>query len=133
MDQQTIATLMPLLILGLVIGILAALFLRSRARDDAERSAELIHTQTCGGRFGIFNYSFPLVRFAVYDQFIVIGYLKLLLIFPEDLVSFEPAGIIFKSGLRLNHNRPDLPQKIIIWPLNRKAAEEALEQFIGRH
>jgi hypothetical protein len=130
MDTDIIAQLIPMTVIGLVIGILATIFLRSRSKDDIERSAELIHTQTCGGRFGFFNYSFPLVRLAVYDRFIVISYLQLLILFPEDLVSVEPAGMLFKTGLRINHNRPDLPQKIIIWPANRQAARTALEQLI---
>ena len=65
----------PLAFVGLFI-ILAVWAVRSpKSRTDKEVGLTPQFEEICGGRIGMMNYTWPLVRHSIYDDFIVIKYL----------------------------------------------------------
>jgi hypothetical protein len=57
---------------GIVIpGILIYYLVESTCLADKEHGLKPIYREQCGGRFDLFNATIPLVRFAIYEEFLV--------------------------------------------------------------
>ncbi|MBC3917610.1 hypothetical protein H8L32_09015 [Undibacterium sp. CY18W] len=72
---------------------------------------------TGGARIGWINASWPFAKLNVSREKIVLTTLGKYEFSPDQVVSFEPHGLIpvIASGIRINHNRPDYPGTIIFW------------------
>jgi hypothetical protein len=115
--EQTILmkTLVPAL--GLTMGITFPLraWFGSVRRADVEQNAECLLEARCGGRFDGWNYSFPFVRLAAYDKFLVIASFREYVLDYREIEKVEIISGIFSKGLRLHHKRDDLPARVTLW------------------
>ncbi|MFZ6770384.1 hypothetical protein ACO0LM_25290 [Undibacterium sp. Di26W] len=77
---------------------------------------------TGGASVGWINASWPFAKLNISRQKIVLTTFGKYEFSPDQVVSFEPYGMIpvFMSGIRINHNRLDYPGAIIFWYLGRR-------------
>lgn len=92
-----------------------------------EVGAVSIYTEQAGGQFGTVNWTIPFVRVSCYSRFIAIRcstsqfVLKI-----GDVQKIKKEGLV-SDGIRIVHDRYDLPEKILIWPRNISRLMEAVE------
>ncbi|MFZ6718574.1 hypothetical protein [Undibacterium sp. Ji49W] len=77
---------------------------------------------TGGSRIGWVNASWPFAKLNISRQKVVLTTFGKYEFSSDQVVSFEPYGVIpvIASGIRINHNRPDYPDTIIFWCLGRR-------------
>ena len=96
-----------------------------------EVGAVSIYTEQAGGQFGNVNWTIPFVRVSCYSRFMAVRcsnsqfVLKL-----GDVRRIRKEGLV-SDGIRIVHNRYDLPDKILIWPRNISKLMEAIEASLG--
>jgi len=95
-------------------------------RDAQELGREPVHQEVCGGAFGKTQRSSPFVRVALYDEFLVIGYSRRLVLRYEEIEHVHLDGTRWPRAVRLQHHRQDLPAEIAIWSTDCRALEEAI-------
>jgi len=95
-------------------------------RDALEDGRQPLHQEVCGGAFGKTRRSSPFVRVALYDEFLVIGYSRRLVLRYEEIEHVHLDGTRWPRAVRLQHRRQDLPAEIAIWSTDCRALEEAI-------
>lgn len=75
-----------------------------------------------GSRIGWVNASWPLAKLSLSADRLVISGLGKVEFTPSQVVSFERYGSIplLASGIRVNHNRSDCPEKVIFWCMGNR-------------
>lgn len=114
------------------------LFLRGRAVDERdtrleeERSAKLVHAENCGARFDGENWTIPLVRFAIYQRFLVLSCRRKLLLKIDEIERVSVDRYLFFRGLRIYHHKIGIPQQIVIWSRDCEKAKRTIEDLLQR-
>ena len=100
---------------------------KSKLLLPEELGAVSIYTEQAGGRLGNFNWTIPFVRVSCYRSFIAIHCWNCKFVLKiGDVQSIKKESYV-SDGIRLVHNRYDLPEKLIIWPRNISKLIEAIE------
>ncbi|MFA5339937.1 MAG: hypothetical protein WC317_07325 [Candidatus Omnitrophota bacterium] len=107
----------PMAIPGVALIVFAYFYVGSKIKAPIEKNQKPLFQEQCGARFNyIVNLTFPFVRHALYDRFIVISYgLSKLVINYYDLESATLKRYWFSKGIIYSHRRRDLPGSISIW------------------
>ena len=83
--------------------ILAVLAVRSpKARTDKEVGLTPKFEEVCGGRIGMMNYTWPLVRHSIYDDFIVIKCLGGCHTIPRNSLKVEKGDGVYPMACFIN-------------------------------
>ncbi len=114
---------MEFLLIALVVtSIFLVMFILSqRELADEEGKVPLFET-ICSGSYDSIHFTFPFVRFCLYEDFIVFAYGSKN--FTLKLNEIECIGVqnsIFQKGLVFFHNKSSLPKRTII--ISRKKKE----------
>lgn len=107
----------------------AFLFFRIRQRgvqDALEDGRKPLYQEVCGGAFGRVHRSSPFVRIALYDEFLVIGYSRRLVLRYDEIESLSVDGARSPRAVRLHHHRHDLPAEVVIWSPDCYALHERI-------
>lgn len=115
----------------LIISGLGYIFLRSRKLTQQEKVENLIYRETCGAKVNNLNLTWPFVRLAIYNDFIMISYFKKILLNINDIIEIKKVRNIISEGLQLIHNSKDLPKSITIWSLNPNEVYKVLNKRIN--
>jgi hypothetical protein len=92
-----------------------------------EVGAVYIYTEQAGGQFGTANWTIPFVRVSCYSRFIAVRCSNSQFVLKiGDVQKIRKEGLV-SDGIRIFHNRYDLPEKILIWPRNISKLMEAVE------
>lgn len=122
-------------IFGLItlIGVASTLFFfRSggKSKHPMENGKTPIFQEQCGCRFDGLNLTFPLVRHALYGDFIVLAYGdKQFILLYTNLTSATLRRYVFSRGITYSHNRTDLPASIIVWSRSPDTVLELLRAW----
>jgi hypothetical protein len=119
------------LILVIAIPIVFYKF-RSGGKDKhpMENGLTPIFQEQCGGRFDGLNLTIPLVRHALYKDFIAISYGKTQFILPyENITSAILRRHLFSKGITYSHNRTGIPISIIMWSRSPDTVLELLQAW----
>ena len=96
-----------------------------------EVGAVSIYSEQAGGQFGDIHWTIPFVRVSCYRNFVVVNCWNCKFVLKIGHVqSIRKEGIV-SDGVRIIHNRTDLPKKLIIWPRNISKLMDAIESSIG--
>jgi len=126
-EMEVIDIAIAFMVLPLLAFVLLLVRTRQRnVRDAQEQGREPLYQEMCGGAFGKTQRSSPFVRVALYDEFLVIGYSRRLVLRYEDIEHVHLNGTRWPRAVRLQHRRDDLPEEIAIWSTDCRALEEII-------
>jgi hypothetical protein len=118
-----------LMILPWAVFLPLAYRIRQRTvRDPLEAGREPLYQEMCGGAFGTARRRSPFVRIALYDDFLVIGYSRRIVLRYAEIEHLYVNGERWPRAVHLHHHRRDLPDRIAIWSTDCRALEEAIAQ-----
>ncbi len=111
-------------------GIFLSLVYRSKLMLAGEVGRTPILTETMGGRIGRIRYTAPFVRFALYDDVIVISAfrqfaLTLADIDAVDFVKDRRSGSFFRS-VRILHHAPECPADLFLYSSSGQELAETI-------
>ncbi len=102
--------------------VLIVFFYFIKKRDvllDIEKSKIASYQEICGGRFNGFNLTWPFVRVSIYDSFIVISYVKKIVLTYEEIDSIFSKRYFISHGIHIQHHKKGVPKNIIIGSTDR--------------
>ncbi len=124
------------IVLLTLIPIVFIIFLRKTRRDCERLAPEEIgqwpvYQEKAGGRFNAINWTIPFVRVAVYEGFAVVAYPRNTIVFKKgEIRGVEHINRMISQGLKIYHNRKDIPDLIIIWTKDITALKQAFERCL---
>lgn len=126
--MESILTIFRFLLILIVGGIFAYIYLSGKAKATIEEGLTPIFEEQAGGRFDNVNLTIPFVRHAIYDDFVAISYGKTKYILKfNEIKRVENKRHIFSKGLIYHHNKAGIPAKCIIWSRDGNKAIDILK------
>ena len=129
--EQYLQFLAPFLAPVIIILVFALSFKKRNALLDRERGLTPIHTETCGGKFNYVNFSWPFVRLALYNDFMVISYWQQLLLNYHEIEKVEYKQPLGQKYLQIFHKKTDTPKKILIITKNAEQIANIINSKIN--
>jgi hypothetical protein len=127
MDVTVTAVAIALMIVPLAVFLPFVYRVRQReVRDALEEGREPLYQEVCGGAFGEVRRSAPFVRVALYDDFLVIGYSRRIVLRYAEIAHVHLDGTRCPRAVRLHHHRHDLPEEIALWSTDCRLLEEKI-------
>ena len=100
---------------------------KSKLLLPEEVGAVSLYSEQAGGSFGKFNWTIPFVRVSCYMNFVAIHCWNCNFVLKMgDVQSIKKESFV-ADGIVIDHNRRNLPKKLIIWPRNISKLIKALE------
>ena len=116
-------------IFTIVVGAFAALIIFSHQKLDIEEGKKPLYTSTNGGQIGIVHYKGPFISLRIYDEFVVLGYGKKVVLHYDEIISIEIKqwrGFALNQ-IQINHSNPNVPKTIIIGTTNAAEAKALID------
>jgi hypothetical protein len=100
----------------IVVGAFAVLVIFSHQKLDIEEGKKPLYSSTSGGDIGGIGYTGPFISLRIYDEFIVIGCGKKMVLQYEEIISVEIKLWLGLTPYRIqiNHTNPNVPKTILI-------------------
>jgi len=116
-------------IFAVIIVPICFLFLIIRRNNKLSKELGLkpVYQENCGGVFDGMDYTKPFVRLTIYNDFLVISYIKKILLYWSDIKDVSVYTGLFSKGVKIIHNRSNIPTSIILWPNNAARLQEILK------
>ena len=132
--MESVSDILRIIVL---IAFIWGIFYLYRAYRDSklllpqEVGAVSIYTEQAGGQFGNVNWTIPFVRVSCYSRFIAVRCSNSQFVLKTgDVERIKKEGLV-SDGIRIVHNRSDLPEKVLIWPRNISKLMEAIDDSLG--
>jgi len=129
MDAMSVAfaVVVPPVVTVMVVGCYLYSIKERNLKLDAEMGQSPVYSENCGGRIDRRYWAKPLIRFAVYADFIVISYLEKIVLMSHEISGVEVKKHLKTLGIHLYHARHDLPGDIVIWSRNCEEVKRIIE------
>jgi hypothetical protein len=115
--ETGIGNFYPLLIILILVGTILTLVYYLNAADakhpDEEGKIPIMNFKT-RGVIGLVRYSWPMIRVAAYDDFIILSHGKNLIRFHYNEFSVKESSFLLIKSLKFQHNRNEYPSNIEI-------------------
>ncbi len=115
-----LAFALPLIMFPIIIIVFVLVNRFVRQPLGIEEGKTPIHSEICGAYVANSNSTYPFVRVALYDEFIVIKKLfNTTVLNYKDIADASLSRFsIAKSGIKITHKRSDIHERVIIWTFN---------------
>lgn len=109
----------PLIVLPLVIGILLFMYFSSDKKHLEEENKTPELSFKTGGVIGWTNYKGPFIRVTVYQEFLIIAYLKIILL-KYDEFTIQEESFLFRKSIYFQHKKSEYPNPIRLYISDKK-------------
>jgi len=113
----------------IVFGIFAFIIWWGNQRIAKETGRKPLYKAISSGRIGLWSYKGPLVQMRMYEDFLVIGYTKHIVLLYDEIDAIVPGGKFFRRGITIKHHRSDLPQRIQLFNVSLEKVVTVFEQY----
>lgn len=132
MNIDLIFTMLGLATLVVVPTVLLYWYLVENTKLPEEKGLTPIYQEVGGGRFDGVNYTLPFVRISIYDRFLVVSYSRKILLNWNDIKEATLEKHLISTGIRILHNRSDIPKLIILWSKKPEKLLESIQSKLHR-
>ncbi len=122
------------LFIALILGVFFLMIVLAHNRLEIEKGKTPLYTSTAGGRIGWTSYRGPFISLRIYDEFIVIGYVKTIVLKFEEIERVEIKkwmGIV-SDKVQIIHHKLDAPDTIIIGTTNPSQVKEIIDSKLEK-
>lgn len=117
----------PIVFVVILIVLLVVAVRSPKSRIEKEAGLTPKFEEICGGRIDMMNYTYPLVRHSIYDDFIVIKCLGGCYTLPRSSVKVDGGDGVLSNGV-LYKSPKYLGQELRIWTGSKDVILEILEE-----
>ena len=115
--ETSILNIYHIFILLILIGFTASIVYYFNVADtqhpDEKGKIPIMNFKT-RGVIGLVRYSWPIIRVAAYENFIIISYRKKLIRFYYNEISLKESSFLLIKSLKFQHNKTEYPNNIEI-------------------
>lgn len=113
------------------IGLIVFYFLKTEKLLKIEEGKKSLYRGRCGGTINFVNMSFPFLRFAIYDNFLVIRYFtKDIVLNYVEITDVFIKRYVFNKGIFIKHKKKNVPDIIILYFFDNEKIFEILKSKI---
>jgi hypothetical protein len=122
------------LIIGAVIvfGIFTFIIRRGNQRIAKEMGRTPLYKVTSSGRIGLWTYKGPFIQMRMYEDFLVIGYAKHIVLLYDEIDTIVLGSKIFRLGITIKHHCSGAPRHITLSSANLEKVVAVFEQYSVR-
>lgn len=132
MNIDLISKILGLATLVVVPTVLLYWYFVKNTKLSEEKGLTPVYQEVGGGRFDGVNYTLPFVRISIYDRFLVISYSRKILLTWNDISEVTLEEHLISTGIRILHNRSDIPKLIILWSKKPERLLESIQSKLQR-
>ena len=132
MDFSPYILIFPFMFI-IVIGVFLLLIISSHKKLEIEQDKKPLYSSTAGGQIGRVGYRGPFISLRIYDEFIVIGCGRKIVLNYEEIESVEIKqwlGLV-PDRIKIIHHNPTAPKNIVIGTGNPAEAKRIIDAKLG--
>ncbi len=119
-----------LVLLLFIAGTIVYTLRKRKSKLEIEKGLNPLFTEYCCGAFD--GYRAKFLRLSVYNDFLVIGYSRSIVIKAKEIKSVSFEKYFGAKGLKVGHNRSDLPN-ILLFLKNNLKAKQIIQGVVGTY
>lgn len=129
MDFSPFFPLLIPIVIFVILGIFLWLIISSQKKLEIEENKKPLYTSTAGGQIGGLRYKGPFISLRIYDEFIVIGCGRTIVLKYDEIVSVEIKKWMGSVADRIQiiHRNPNAPKDIIIGTGNPTQVKQIID------
>ncbi len=120
----------------LIVAFLAYSVIAAQRAAPEEGRREALYTETCGGRFRWTKYSWPFARLALYDDILVVGAAKKIVLRLQEIERVENERSVFAASfgkaVHVYHGNPAYRTPFVIYSMDREGLVRRLNEAAFR-
>jgi len=98
---------------------------------EIEKNQKALFTENCGGRFDGMGFTIPFVRFTIYSEFIIISYIRKIVLNFNEIHKIEFSKRLGTTGIHIYHKKLNTPKIIVIWSRHGDKIKDILNSKQG--
>ncbi len=116
----------------IIASILGSIYYRSTKKASIEIGKKPLYTERCAGKVGKLYYKGPFIRVAIYDTFMVVSYLKQLVIHFDNIITVTEKKILLTKRLFITYRDKTETKTMYLVSYNPGKLKETLETAMKR-
>lgn len=128
MDSSLFVLIFPFMVI-IVIGVFLLLIISSHQKLEIEQDKKPLYSSTAGGQIGGLRYKGPFISLRIYDEFIVIGCGRKIVLKYDEIEAVEIKqwlGLV-PDRIKIIHRNPNAPKNIVIGTGNPAEAKRIID------
>ena len=112
-----------------ILGFFIVIMAKAQKRLGIEKDKTPLYATTTGGQIGLLTYRGPFISLRVYDEFVVVGYARTVVLRFEEIDRVEIKNWMgsVPDRVQLVHHKSGVPNKIIIGTMNPSKVKEIID------